>query len=78
MIASEPQANVWLDIPNTCRISGEFTEDCDIRVTFGEPHDGARVVFERLALERFLHVALDLLATPPSEAGEAIVTAERP
>lgn len=67
MIAQEPRAAVRVDIPNTCTMRGGLTEDVDLRFLFGEPREGVEVVFERPALERFLHLALDLLATPVPE-----------
>lgn len=64
MIASEPCAAVQVDIPNSCAMRGDFTDDVDLRFLFGQLDDGVRVVFERPALERFIHLAIDLLATP--------------
>lgn len=68
MITHTPCAAVQVEIPNSCTIRGDFTADVDLRFVFGDPRDGMQVVFERPALERFLHLALDLLATPlPSD-----------
>jgi hypothetical protein len=64
MIASEPRAAVLVDIPNTCTMRGDLTADVDLRFVFGEPQHDVEVVFERPALERFIHLAIDLLATP--------------
>lgn len=67
MIASELQALVQADIPDTCDMYGGFTKDADLRFVFGEPDKGLQVVFERPALERFVHLAVDLLSTPLGE-----------
>lgn len=64
MIPNPPEKSVWLDIPEDCRMSGEFTGDRDIHLTFGNPSDGVDVLFERLALERFVQLANELLALP--------------
>lgn len=40
MIPDAPEKSVWLDIPNTCRMGGEFTGDYDIQIMFGDPGDG--------------------------------------
>ena len=72
MIAHTPTAVVRVDIPNTCTMRGELTPDVDLRFLFGEPRDGITIVFERPALERFVHLAIDLLATPcPDERAPA-------
>lgn len=57
-----PELSVWLDVPDDCRIQAAFTGDRDIRFMFGQPSDGANVLFERPALERFVQVASQLLA----------------
>lgn len=64
MIANRPEKSVWLDIPGTCHMRGEFTGDDDIHVMFGDPSDGVDVLFERPALERFVQLATELLAVP--------------
>lgn len=78
MIPDSPRSSIWLDIPDTCRIRGEFTGDYDIQVMFGSSSDGATVLFERLALERFVRLAMDLLAMPlpdnPKDGLPAIVS----
>jgi hypothetical protein len=62
MIANIPGKAVWLDIPGDCHISGEFTGDYDIHVMFGGPRDGVDLLFKRIALERFVALATELLA----------------
>ncbi|WP_154814986.1 hypothetical protein [Actinophytocola xinjiangensis] len=62
MVADPPEKSVWLDIPESCRMGGEFTGDLDVHVTFGGPDDGVNVLFERAALERFVGLATELLA----------------
>lgn len=62
MTTNKPEAAVWLDIPEDCRISGEFTGDLDIHVVFGDVKDGVEMLFERPALERFVTLANELLA----------------
>ncbi|MGQ0841879.1 hypothetical protein [Actinokineospora sp.] len=65
MIINEaPQVSVWLDVPETCRMRAEFTGDMDVQVMLGNPPDGVVVLFERLALERFVRLASTLLAIP--------------
>lgn len=64
MMPDPPQASVWLDVPEDCRMRGEFTGDRDIHVMFGNPDDGVNVLFERPALERFVEMANELLAVP--------------
>jgi hypothetical protein len=59
-----PEKAVWLDISGDCQISGEFTGDYDVHVMFGDRQDGVEVLFERLALERFVQLANELLALP--------------
>lgn len=57
MIPNPPEKTVWLDIPEDCRIRGEFTGDLDIHVMIGNPSDGVNMLFERPALERFVYLA---------------------
>jgi hypothetical protein len=64
MSPNPPEKTVWLDIPEDCRIRGEFTGDLDIHIVFGSSSDGVEMLFERLALERFVHLANELLAVP--------------
>ncbi|MPZ84199.1 MAG: hypothetical protein GEV28_28880 [Actinophytocola sp.] len=61
MSSNPPEKSVWLDIPEDCRMHGEFTGDGDVHVVFGDLNDGANVLFERLALERFVQLANELL-----------------
>ncbi len=62
---------VWQDVPEDYRISGEFTGDYDIHVVFGDLNDGAEVLFERVALERFVQLANELLALPIPDGSKA-------
>lgn len=58
-----PEASIWLDIPEDCRIQGEFTGDRDIHITFGKfGQSQQNMLFEREALERFVKLASELLA----------------
>lgn len=71
MTANIPSKAVWLDIPGDCHISGEFTGDYDIHVMFGGPRDGVDLLFKRIALERFVALATELLAVPVSDDPKA-------
>jgi len=64
MIPDVPEKSIWVDIPETCRIRGEFTGDYQIQIMFGNTGDGVNILFERLALERFAQLATELLAVP--------------
>jgi len=64
VIPSTTHTLVQVGIPNECAIQADFTPDVDLRFQFGEAGQGVEVTFERLALERFLHLAFDLLAAP--------------
>lgn len=64
MIPTTTHTTVHVGIPNECAMQADFTPDIDLQFQFGEPGRGVQVTFERLALERFLHLALDLLAAP--------------
>ena len=64
MTANKPEAAVWLDIPEDCRMSAEFTGDHDLHIVFGDRNDGVEMLFERPALERFVALATELLALP--------------
>ncbi len=68
---NSPQVSVFLDIPEGCRMQGAFTGDLDIQIRFGDPNDGAHVLFEREALERFVGLANTLLAVPVPEDRKA-------
>lgn len=68
MTTDKPEAAVWVDIPEDCRISGELTADYDLHMVFGDLKDGVEVLFKRPALERFVQLATELLALPiPAE-----------
>jgi hypothetical protein len=62
VIARQPATRV--DIPDSCAMQGDFTPDTDLQFWFGERENGVAVTFERSALERFIHLAVDMLATP--------------
>jgi hypothetical protein len=72
MIPTTNRPTVQVGVPNECPIQADFRPDIDLRFQFGEPACGVEVTFERLALERFLHLAVDLLAAPwpDGEPGE--------
>lgn len=71
MTSHKPGAAVWLDIPEDCRVSGEFTADYDLHIVFGDLRDGVEMQIQRPALERFVQVATELLAQPiPVDASE--------
>jgi hypothetical protein len=79
VIPNVPGKWVWLDIPDTCRMRGEFTGDHDIQISFGDPKDGANVLFERVALERFVRLASDLLsASIPADSKADLPTLHAP
>jgi hypothetical protein len=59
-----PQVSVWLDVPDGCRMQGEFTGDRDIHITLGQFGSQQNLLFERAALERFAKLANELLALP--------------
>jgi hypothetical protein len=64
-MSNPPQVSVWLDVPDDCRMQGEFTGDRDIHIIFGQFGSGQQnVLFEREALERFVTLANELLAMP--------------
>lgn len=77
MIPNPPEvASLVLDIPDDCRMRGEFTEvqqltgERAIRVVFGNSGDAIQVQFERSALKRFVCLAVELLAQPiPDDPG---------
>lgn len=66
-----PAKAVWLDIPDACRMRGEFDPDRRLEFMFGGLRDGVNVVFERQALERFVTLANTLLAVPVSDDTQA-------
>jgi hypothetical protein len=70
-MSNPPQVSVFLDVPEGCRMQGEFTGDLDIQIRFGEPSDGAHLLFEREALKRFVELAKKLLAAPVPEDRKA-------
>jgi hypothetical protein len=63
-MTNPPQVSVWLDVPEGCRIQGEFTGDRDIHITFGKFGSQQNMLFERESLERFVKLANELLAVP--------------
>lgn len=78
MIPNPPEvASLVLDIPDDCRMRGEFTEvqqltgERAIRVVFGNSGDAIQVQFERPALKRFVYLAVELLTTPVCDDPEA-------
>jgi hypothetical protein len=62
-----PTKAVWLNIPDTCSMRGEFDPDHRLEFMFGGLRDGVNVVFERQALERFVTLANTMLAIPASD-----------
>ena len=61
-------ASLVLDIPDDCRMRGEFVElphlddELSIRVLLGNSGDTVQVQFARTALKRLVGLAVDLLA----------------
>ncbi len=61
-------ASLVLDIPDDCRMRGEFVElphlgdELSIRVLLGNSGDAVQVQFARTALKRLVGLAVDLLA----------------
>jgi len=70
-VNNSPQVSVWLDVPDNCRIQGEFPGARDIPITFGEFGSTQNLLFEREALERFVKMASNLLAAPLPEDRKA-------
>lgn len=69
MIPNPPEvASLVLDIPDTCRMRGEFTDvqqltgERDLRVVFGNSGGAVQLRFERPALVRFIQLAVDLVS----------------
>jgi hypothetical protein len=63
-MTNKPEAAVWLEIPEDCRISGRFNSHDVVHIVFGDLKDGVEMMIERLALERFVVLANELLAEP--------------
>lgn len=57
-----PRVLAWLEIPEDCHMSAELDYDGDLRFTLGQvDQDTQHVVFERVALERFVQLANEAL-----------------
>ncbi|MPZ84039.1 MAG: hypothetical protein GEV28_28055 [Actinophytocola sp.] len=57
-----PRVEAWLEIPDDCRMAVALTFADELRFTLGNsPQDAVTIVFERLALERFVQLANDAL-----------------
>ncbi|MGH3677423.1 MAG: hypothetical protein ACRDU5_17130 [Mycobacterium sp.] len=57
-----PRLIAWLDIPDDCRMTVALNFDDELQFTLGNsPADDATIVFERVALERFVQLATDAL-----------------
>jgi len=74
MIPEPPEvASLVLDIPDSCRMRGEFTEieqvtgEWTIRVVFGNSGDAVQLRFERPALVRLVQLGVDLLSGGPPD-----------
>lgn len=75
MMPEPPEvSSLVLEIPDSCRMRGEFTEleqvtgEWTIRVVFGNSQDAVQLRFERPALVRFVQLGVDLLSGgPPDE-----------
>ncbi len=53
-----PHVSVWMDILDDCRMTVALTFYDELRFTLGNsPDDDATIVFERVALERFVRLA---------------------
>ncbi|GAB3432378.1 hypothetical protein [Actinophytocola sediminis] len=69
-------ASLVLDIPDDCRMRGEFTDvqqltgERDIRVVFGNSGDAIQLRFERPALVRLVQLSVNLLALGPGDDAE--------
>ena len=80
-LAESPQAHLWLNVPETCRIEAELIAEDELVLAFGDRRvDGHTLVFERGALER-LHTLVgqllltDLPADPRLDAPNLVSTA---
>lgn len=62
MTSSAPDTSVKVTVPEYCRMRGVFTSEQNIQITVGKNADGVTLRFDRLALEQFADLALELLA----------------
>lgn len=57
-----PRVIAWLNIPDDCRMHVALNFDDELQFTLGNsPADDTTLVFERVALERFVQLATDAL-----------------
>jgi hypothetical protein len=65
---SRPQIAVWVKVPSSCCLAGEFDigaqDDHDIHFIVGDHTDDVNLLFEREALKRFIALAEQMLALP--------------
>lgn len=66
-MSSPPNVLAWLEVPEACCLSVEYTGDGDLHFMMGDPHDGVDLLFEPEALRRFVALANDALAQPKPE-----------
>lgn len=60
-----PRASLWLDVPDDCHMTAEFTGDGDIQVVLGaQAAEQQNLLFEPLALQRFVELATRMLTLP--------------
>lgn len=67
-LSNPPEAALWLSIPDSCRMRGEFEVGDhalpDVHFLLGNNGDDKHLLFEREALERFVTLAQRMLAVP--------------
>lgn len=81
MIQSKPpQVALWLSVPDTCRMRGDFEVGDhgvpDVHVILGDNGDDTHLLFEREALARFVELARRMLAVPQPRAALPAVVLE--
>ena len=59
-----PEVQVWLDVPEDCRMSAQLTGDGDAQFTFGDGPFGQVMLLELSALVRLMELGHALLAKP--------------
>jgi hypothetical protein len=63
-MSNPPNVMAWLEIPDDCRFTVEYTGDGDLHFMIGTRHDGVDLLFEPEALLRFVALATEALAQP--------------
>jgi hypothetical protein len=74
-MSNSPQVALWLTIPDTCKLVGEFEpgdEAPDIHFTVGSNGEDKHLMFERVSLERFVELASRMLSVPHESESRAV------